>query len=101
MTPVLKRLGGSLTLVLLDWLLERLKELKQRKSFSYFAPTPAPRLILGDAMRIRSGIAATTFHEGMSIIERDRAAAWFADDEFGAQVMFCSEIGSERPKLPV
>ncbi|MCO6763725.1 hypothetical protein KQH43_32020, partial [Streptomyces sp. EL5] len=34
-------------------------------------------------------------HEGMSILERDRAAAYFADEEFGAQVLICSEIGSE------
>jgi ATP-dependent helicase HepA len=31
----------------------------------------------------------------MSILERDRAAAYFADEEFGAQVLVCSEIGSE------
>jgi ATP-dependent helicase HepA len=44
---------------------------------------------------VRSGIPATVFHEGMSILERDRAAAYFADEEFGAQVLICSEIGSE------
>ncbi|MGQ7171095.1 hypothetical protein ACUOCP_32930, partial [Escherichia sp. R-CC3] len=31
----------------------------------------------------------------MSIIERDRAAAWFAEEDTGAQVLLCSEIGSE------
>ncbi|WP_255374892.1 helicase-related protein, partial [Oleiphilus sp. HI0079] len=31
----------------------------------------------------------------MSIIERDRAAAYFADREEGAQALICSEIGSE------
>ena len=44
---------------------------------------------------LRAGIRATSFHEELSIVERDRAAAWFADDESGAQVMLCSEIGSE------
>ncbi len=77
-----------------DWLLETLKGLKQEKVLVICAHAETA-LDLGDAMRIRSGIPATTFHESMSIIERDRAAAWFADDEFGAQVMFCSEIGSE------
>lgn len=52
-------------------------------------------LDLEDALRLRSGISATVFHEGMSILERDRAAAYFADEEFGAQVLICSEIGSE------
>jgi ATP-dependent helicase HepA len=50
---------------------------------------------LEDALRVRSGIPATVFHEGMNILERDRAAAYFADEEFGAQVLICSEIGSE------
>lgn len=77
-----------------DWLLDTLKQLKQEKVLVICAHAQTA-LDLGDALRIRSGIPATTFHEGMSIIERDRAAAWFADDEFGAQVMFCSEIGSE------
>lgn len=31
----------------------------------------------------------------MSLIERDRAAAYFASQEEGAQVLLCSEIGSE------
>ena len=43
----------------------------------------------------REGIHAAIFHEGMAIIERDRAAAFFADAEEGAQVLLCSEIGSE------
>lgn len=77
-----------------DWLLDTLKNLKQEKVLVICAHAETA-LDLGEALRVRSGIAATTFHEGMSIIERDRAAAWFAEDEFGAQVMFCSEIGSE------
>lgn len=31
----------------------------------------------------------------MSILERDKAAAYFAQEEAGAQVLICSEIGSE------
>jgi ATP-dependent helicase HepA len=31
----------------------------------------------------------------MTLINRDRAAAFFADDEEGAQILICSEIGSE------
>ena len=31
----------------------------------------------------------------MSLLERDRAAAYFASEEEGAQVLLCSEIGSE------
>lgn len=46
-------------------------------------------------LRLRRGIAATVFHENMSLFERDRAAAYFADDDSGAQLLVCSEIGSE------
>ena len=34
------------------------------------------------------------FHEGLSLVQRDRNAAWFADDN-GARILVCSEIGSE------
>ena len=41
------------------------------------------------------GIRSAAFYEDLSIVERDRAAAYFADEEGGAQVLICSEIGSE------
>jgi ATP-dependent helicase HepA len=43
----------------------------------------------------RAGIHAAVFHEGMEIVARDRAAAFFADPEEGSPVLLCSEIGSE------
>ncbi len=46
-------------------------------------------------MHLRAGIRSTAFYEGLSIIERDRAAAYFADEINGAQTLVCSEIGSE------
>lgn len=46
-------------------------------------------------LQLKMGIRSAAFYEGLSIIERDRAAAYFADTEMGAQVLVCSEIGSE------
>ncbi len=46
-------------------------------------------------LRLSQGIRSAVFHEGLSLVERDRAAAYFADSEAGAQVLVCSEIGSE------
>lgn len=43
----------------------------------------------------KHGLDAALFHEEQDLIERDRAAAYFADMEKGAQVLVCSEIGSE------
>ena len=50
---------------------------------------------LEQTLKNRAGIASAVFHEGMSIIERDRAAAYFADEESSARLLICSEIGSE------
>jgi len=46
-------------------------------------------------LRKKEGMHAAAFHEGLSLIERDRAAAYFADEHEGSQVLICSEIGSE------
>ena len=50
---------------------------------------------LAEVVKRRAGIRCAAFHEGLSLIERDRAAAWFADPEEGCQALMCSEIGSE------
>ncbi|MBI6548854.1 RNA polymerase-associated protein RapA [Xenorhabdus lircayensis] len=52
-------------------------------------------LQLEQVLREREGIRSAVFHEGLSLLERDRAAAYFASQEEGAQVLLCSEIGSE------
>lgn len=77
-----------------EWLIDTLKMLRKYKVLVICAHAETA-LDLEDALRVRSGIPASVFHERMSILERDRAAAYFADEEFGAQVLVCSEIGSE------
>src|SRR5690606_281687 len=77
-----------------EWLIDTLKLLRRHKVLVICAHAETA-LDLEEALRLRSGTPATVFHEGMSILERDRAAAYFADEEFGAQVLICSEIGSE------
>jgi ATP-dependent helicase HepA len=39
-------------------------------------------------------IAAGLFHEGLTLLQRDRNAAYFAEED-GARILICSEIGSE------
>jgi ATP-dependent helicase HepA len=46
-------------------------------------------------LSLKQGVHSAVFHEGLSLVARDRAAAYFADEEEGAQVLVCSEIGSE------
>ncbi|MEH6824443.1 MAG: RNA polymerase-associated protein RapA [Motiliproteus sp.] len=50
---------------------------------------------LEEFLRLRVGLRSAVFHEQLSLVNRDRAAAYFADPEYGAQVLVCSEIGSE------
>ena len=77
-----------------DWLLQHLKANRNDKQL-VIAASADTALDLAEALRIRAGIHAAVFHEGMSIIERDRAGAFFADEEDGSQLLICSEIGSE------
>lgn len=77
-----------------DWLLELLLGARQQKVL-VICSEAATALALEEALRTREGIRGTVFHEGMSILERDKASAYFAQEESGAQVLLCSEIGSE------
>ena len=77
-----------------SWLVETLKRLRPEKALVICAKAQTA-VDLEDALRTLGGIGAGVFHEKLSIIARDRAAAWFADEEDGAQVLVCSEIGSE------
>ncbi|RJX70724.1 RNA polymerase-associated protein RapA [Vibrio sinensis] len=77
-----------------NWLLEKVTD-KRSEKILVIASRASTALQLEQALREREGIRATVFHEGMSILERDKAAAYFAQEEGGAQVLICSEIGSE------
>jgi ATP-dependent helicase HepA len=77
-----------------DWLGQQLKQLYPQKVL-VIAAHAATALDLAAALQRRTGIHAAVFHEDASLIERDRAAAYFADMESGSQVLICSEIGSE------
>lgn len=51
-------------------------------------------LALEAALKERINVNLALFHEGLPLVQRDRQAAWFAEPA-GAQIMLCSEIGSE------
>ena len=77
-----------------DYLIDLLKSLKKEKVLVICAHAQTA-IDLEAALRIKEGIRAAVFHEGLSIFERDKAAAYFAQDEDSAQLLLCSEIGSE------
>jgi ATP-dependent helicase HepA len=76
------------------WLAATLRQLRPEKLIVICAQA-ATAIALRRALLEREGLHAALFHEEMEIVERDRAAAFFADAEEGAQALICSEIGGE------
>lgn len=71
-----------------------LLEAHPQDKFLLICRTQAKVLALEDALRTRSGVGVARFHEGLSMVQRDRNAAFFAQPD-GARLLLCSEIGSE------
>lgn len=76
-----------------QWLVKHLKHNNNEKVV-LIAHSRRQVQAINDYLREKHGIQAAVFHEDLSIIERDRAAVFFADED-GAQILLCSEIGSE------
>jgi ATP-dependent helicase HepA len=88
--------GARLDLALdprLDWLIGLLRDLGSEKVL-LICRTRAKVEAIEDAIRPRYNVKMAAFHEGLSLVQRDRHAAWFAEDD-GARLLLCSEIGSE------
>ena len=78
----------------IQWLEDVLKQNKGDK-FLLIVNRKQTVLQIEKALWEKAGIQCAVFHEDMDIIERDRAAAYFSEQESGAQILLCSEIGSE------
>ena len=76
-----------------DWLIGLLKADPQEK-FLLICTTKEMSIALREALLCGIKINIGLFHEDMTLLQRDRNAAWFAEDN-GARVLICSEIGSE------
>ena len=77
-----------------DWLADKINELAPEKLL-LICESISRVETLASMLRDKHGIHAAIFHEEMSIVERDRAAEYFADEESGSPILLCSEIGSE------
>lgn len=78
----------------IHWLIDFLKSHRNEKIL-VICKTAQTAIQLEQILREKEAIRSAVFHERMSIIERDRAAAYFADTDNGAQVLLSSSIGSE------
>jgi ATP-dependent helicase HepA len=84
--------GHELT-VKVKWLVELLKELGSEKIL-LICRTRELVEDIADRIQRAVNVNAGIFHEGLTLLQRDRNAAYFAGDE-GARILLCSEIGSE------
>lgn len=75
------------------WLADLLARLGEAKVL-LICRTKQKVLAVQEALQDWVKVKAAVFHEDLSLLQRDRNAAWFADPE-GARVLLCSEIGSE------
>jgi ATP-dependent helicase HepA len=75
------------------WLVELLQKLAPQKVL-VITRTIEKAEALDAALRRHVTIKTGIFHEGLTLVQRDRNAAWFAEPD-GARLLICSEIGSE------
>lgn len=77
----------------IKWLATFLKETGEDKILLICRSLKKARAI-EQALQKQINVKSSLFHEKLSIIQRDRNAAYFANPE-GARLLICSEIGSE------
>ncbi len=76
-----------------DWLVAFLQK-KRAPKVLLICRTKEKVLSLDEVLRSRLNLKLGLFHEDLTLLQRDRNAAWFAEED-GAQILLCSEIGSE------
>ena len=77
----------------IGWLVELLRATAPDKVL-LICRTQRKVLAIEAALRQRASLPVALFHEGLALVQRDRNAAWFAEED-GARLLLCSEIGSE------
>lgn len=77
----------------IDWLVGFLKSNRSAKVL-LICKSQRKVAAIEAALQEKMSAKVAQFHEGLPLVQRDRNAAWFAEPE-GAQLLLCSEIGSE------
>mgnify|MGYP006172109753 CR=1 FL=1 len=79
--------------VRISWLADFLREDADRKVVLICHSLTMAETIR-DVLLTHLQVEIALFHEDLTLLQRDRNAAWFAEAE-GARILICSEIGSE------
>jgi len=77
----------------LNWLAALLRKLPDAK-FLLICRSLEQAEWIQERLKGKLTVKSALFHEGLSLLNRDRNAAFFAEEE-GARILVCSEIGSE------
>ncbi len=76
------------------WLAGLLRSLPDHEKILLITGSPEAAIAVQEKLLAEIHVEVGLFHEDLSLLQRDRNAAWFADPE-GARILICSEIGSE------
>ena len=76
------------------WLAKLIKGLGENEKVLLICCTREKVQAIHDALLEEINVKAGLFHEELTLLQRDRNAAWFAEAD-GAKILLCSEIGSE------
>jgi len=76
------------------WLTGLFDELSADEKVLIIAKTRELAEEILESLRDSTGLVGALFHEELTLLQRDRNAAFFAEEE-GARFLVCSEIGSE------
>jgi len=75
------------------WLTKMLQKNEDEKVLLICRSKPKA-IAIEASLKKRANIKIGIFHENLTLVQRDRNAAWFAEED-GARILICSEIGSE------
>ncbi|MEP4078196.1 helicase-related protein [Haloferula sp.] len=77
-----------------NWLADLVRSLPEDEKILLITGSPDAAIGTQEKLLEQMNVEVGLFHEDLSLLERDRNAAYFAEPE-GARILICSEIGSE------
>ena len=77
-----------------SWLANLLRELPVTDKILLITNSPEAAITIQEKLLKEIHVDTALFHEDLSMLQRDRNAAYFQEPE-GARILICSEIGSE------
>lgn len=76
------------------WLAGLIRDLTASEKILLITNSPEAAITVQEKLLAHIHVEAALFHEDLSLLQRDRNAAWFSEED-GARILICSEIGSE------